>query len=88
MDAGLAQHLGELVRAVRVPVVVPEHGEDRRLDALDGFDERGGLLRLAVKRQVARQQDEVGVSGGIGEDPDEPLVTRPARRGCLLLRQL
>ena len=75
----------ELVAAVPVPVVISEHCEDRRLELPHGLDERRGLFGLAVQRQVAREQDQPGLTGGVREDRGEALVTRPARvhvSGC------
>ena len=62
LDPRAGQDLGELVRSVHVQVVVPQHRDDRRLHAATGLREHLGLLGLAVGRQVAREQDDVGGS--------------------------
>ena len=78
-DPALVERLHELVAAVPVPVVIPEHCEDGRVQLLDGLDERGRLVGLAVQRQVAREQDQPGLTRSVREDRGEPLVSRPAR---------
>ena len=47
----------QLGRLVAVPVVVAEHGVDRRLERRAELGEQLGLLELAVGRQVAGEQD-------------------------------
>ena len=63
--------------AVSVPVVVPEDGKNGRLEPLNGLDESAHLLRVAVERQVAGEEDQIGLSPCVREDAYEPLVTRP-----------
>jgi hypothetical protein len=77
-DPASAQRLDELVAAVPVPVVVPEHREDRRLDRLHGLDEPRHLPGVAVPREIACEEDQVGFSRRISEDRGEPLVAGPA----------
>jgi hypothetical protein len=73
-DAGLLEHRSHLARAVRVPVVVAEHGQHRQLElaARVGHDRR--LLRLPVRREVAGQQQEVGASLERAERGGGPLA--------------
>jgi hypothetical protein len=66
--------LHQLVAAVRVPVVVAEHGEDRHADIAAGVGEHRALLRLASRRQVARQQQDVRLTA----QPHEALDRRLA----------
>ena len=58
-DAGVRQEGHDLGDLVAVPVVVPEHGEDRNLQGPADLGQQRRLLRLAVGGQVARQQDEI-----------------------------
>ena len=67
VDPALLQHGDELVAAVDVPVVVAEHGEHRHVDALNGGGDHRALLRLAVRREVAGQQNEVHPPAQPGE---------------------
>jgi hypothetical protein len=46
-----------------VPVVVPEDGEDGQVEMAAGRCQDGGLLGLAMRRQIAREDDEVGTLG-------------------------
>jgi hypothetical protein len=66
-DARTLEDLDDLVPPVRVPVVVAEHGEGRRLELLGHVREDGCLLRLAVSREVACEQNQVGVLVRFGE---------------------
>ena len=77
-DPRFAEHLDELVAAVPVPVVVPEHREDGHRDSLHGLGEPPDLGRVAVTCQVAGEEDEVRLAAGVGEHAGEALVSRPA----------
>ena len=84
-DPGLLQHRRHLVRATRVVVVVAEHRQDRDVEVAHGVGEDRGLLRLAVRREVAGQQDEVHLTGQRAErsrarsrSPSRPKWTSPA----------
>ena len=84
-DSGVAQHCDHVVAAVGMPVVVSEHRDDRLLDPLDDLGQRPGLLGLAVERQVAREQDQIGFTPDRGEGRRQALVVRAARMdvpGC------
>ena len=67
LHPGLLEQRGHLPAAVGVPVVVPEHGDHRRRDPAADVSEDRSLLRLAVRGQVAREQNEVGVALGLLE---------------------
>jgi hypothetical protein len=60
--AGFHERTCELLDVVAVPVVIPEHGIDRRLQRPADLREQLGLLDLAVGRQVAREQDRVDLA--------------------------
>ena len=63
----------------RVVVVVSEHGDDRRLDPPAGVREHLGLLREAVRRQVAGEQDEIHLLADLGERSLEAVSKRLGR---------
>jgi hypothetical protein len=56
--------------------VVAQNGHDRRLEALDRSDQRGDLVRLSVTREIAREQHEISLAGGVGEHRGQALVPR------------
>jgi hypothetical protein len=58
-DSALLEQRDQFIRAILVPVVVAEHGEHGHVEPRAGLREPGGLLGLAVRRQVARQQYEL-----------------------------
>jgi Nucleotidyl transferase of unknown function (DUF2204) len=60
-NAGAAEHLLELVRPLRVVVVVAENGEDRNVEKPARGGEHLRLLRLATRRQVAGEEHDVGL---------------------------
>jgi hypothetical protein len=62
LDTGFAQRLRDLVALVRMPVVVPEDGDDRDRQAARGVGEHLRLVGLSVCRQVAGEQNEVGLA--------------------------
>ena len=62
-----------------MPVVISKHCDDRRLELVHGLDERRDLSRLAVQRQVACEQDQIRLAGGVREDCGEALVAGPSR---------
>ena len=76
LDPCLLQHGDQLVALVRVEVVVPEDGIDRQLERAARVGEHGRLLRLAVRGQVAGEQDDVGVALQVGERARDPLAQR------------
>ena len=53
----------ELGGAVGVPVVVAEHGDDRQREVAADLGEHLRLLELAVRRQVAGEEHDVGLVG-------------------------
>jgi len=59
-DARLAEGAREVAGAVGLPVVVAEHGDNRDRETAARLAEDAGLVDLAVLRQVARQQYEIG----------------------------
>ena len=68
VDAALGERGDELVAAVDVPVVVAEHREHRHvLERGRGARDHRGLLRLAVRGEVAGQQHEVDAAVQRGE---------------------
>ena len=81
-DAGVLEHGGDLVGAVEVPVVVAEHREHRDASPRQASASTARLRRLAVGRQVAREQDEVGLALDRREGALDALARRLARRGC------
>ena len=58
-DARVLEHGDDLVAAVRVEVVVAEDGVDRDVERPAGVGEHRRLLGLAVRRQVAGEEDDV-----------------------------
>ena len=50
-----------------MPVVVAQHGEDRQCQVAARVGEHGGLLGLAVGREVAGEQQQVGALVEPGE---------------------
>ena len=54
-------------------VVVAEHRHDRRVDHPTGVGEDHRLLHQAVRRQVAGEQDQMGIPADAGEGPRETL---------------
>ena len=73
-DAGLDEHLDDLVPPVQVPVVVPEHRQHRNIDGTARFCEHPGLLGVAVRGQVAGQEHQVDVARQRGERGLEALT--------------
>src|SRR4051794_2882775 len=59
VDAAVGERRRHLVAAVGVPVVVAEYGEDGHLRVAGRVGEDRRLLGLAVRREVAGQEDEV-----------------------------
>lgn len=57
--AAAAQHL----RLIAMPVVVTEHAEDRQVNTTAGVGQDPGLGRTTVGRQIAAQQQEIGLLG-------------------------
>jgi len=66
-NAGTAEHLFELISPLRVVVVVAEDGEDRNVEEPARGGEHLRLLRLAARRQIAGEEDDVGLSLELGE---------------------
>ena len=66
-DSRPAEHLSELVGAARMVVVVAEHGEDRHVELPARSGDHLGLLRLAARREIAGEQDDVGLAAEIRE---------------------
>jgi hypothetical protein len=62
-DPGGAQRLDHLLRAVGVPVVVAQHRDHRHLQRGAGIGQDRGLLGLAVRGEVAGQEDRVDIGG-------------------------
>jgi hypothetical protein len=71
-DTPVAKRGDELLVAIGMPVVVAEHGDDRRPDLAGDVSEHGSLLGLAVGREVTREQNDVGLPVGVGERRLEP----------------
>src|SRR5829696_5663659 len=61
-DARAAQHGAELLGAAGMEVVVAEHGHHGRLHPAAGLGQDLALLGLAVRREVACEEHEVGLS--------------------------
>jgi hypothetical protein len=78
-DPGVREHFPELVGPARVVVVVAEHGEDRDVEKTACSGERFRLLRLAARRQVAGEQDDVRLAFELGEAALDALATRVGR---------
>ena len=55
-------------------VVVPEHGDDRDGRAAAAVGEHRSLLDEPVRRQVAREQDQVDASATSANDPREAVA--------------
>jgi hypothetical protein len=60
-DPGSGEQLDDLSLPVRVVVVVPEHRDDRRLHGARDIGEHLRLLWQPVRRQIAGEQDHVGI---------------------------
>ena len=75
-DARACEHLLERVRLLRMVVVVAEHGEDRHLEPSAGRSDHLRLLRLAARRQVAGEQDDVRLSLELRERTLDALAAR------------
>jgi hypothetical protein len=73
-DARLLEHGGHLVGARRMVVVVAEHREHRDVEVAHGVGEDRGLLGLAVRGEVAGQQDQVDAAGQGAERRMGPLA--------------
>ena len=56
--------------------MVAEHRVDGELERATGVREHGRLLRLAVRRQVTRQQQDVDLSLQLRERVLDPLAQR------------
>jgi hypothetical protein len=72
--AAQLERVGNLVGATRVVVVVPEYGDDRNRQCRARVGEHGSLFGQTVGRQVAREQDDIGVRGDRSEHPAEALT--------------
>jgi predicted nucleotidyltransferase len=59
--AAVGDDRGDFVPPAGVEIVVAEHREHGRRQAPDGVREHRRLVGLSVRRQVAREQDQVGV---------------------------
>jgi Uncharacterised nucleotidyltransferase len=66
-DSPVLEHADDLISPARVPVVIPEHGDDWDREAAACASEHGSLVGLAVRRQVPGEQNEIGFAG----DPPE-----------------
>jgi hypothetical protein len=67
VDPALPQRRDELVAAADVPVVVAEHREHGHVEAARRGGHHRPLPRLAVRREVARQQHQVDAVAQAGE---------------------
>ena len=74
IDARGLQDGLELVGAVDVPVVVAEHGQDGHADVAHGVGDDLRLLGLAVRGEVAGEQDHVHAVLQRGEGRVRPLL--------------
>jgi hypothetical protein len=68
------EHTAYLVLLSRVVVVVPEDRDDRSVEARARIGEHSSLLGQPVRRQVAGEQHQVGLSGQGTEAAREPLA--------------
>ena len=59
-DARVLEDRRQLADAVRVMVVVPEHGVHGQVETRARGRDDAHLLRLSVRGQVAGEQDEIG----------------------------
>jgi hypothetical protein len=66
-DARLRERAPEVVRAVRLPVVVPEHGDDGTLERPARIGDDADLVDLAVLGEVAGEQHQIGLGGDVLE---------------------
>ena len=65
--------------------MIAQHCKDRRFEALHGLGEHGSFLRLAVEREIAGEQDQIGLAIRLREELGQPFVARPSRvnvTGC------
>ena len=83
--AGAPERLGDLLVLPEVVVVVAEHREHRNVERPAHVGEDFGLRRLAVRRQVARQHDQVGVPVERARTRARRLAPAVDRSGCRLL---
>jgi hypothetical protein len=74
--ARVLEHLGDLDRPAGVPVVVPEDGEHGDREPATGIGDHPRLLDFARRREVAREQHDVGLV----LDPFECSVQSLSRR--------
>jgi predicted phosphodiesterase len=77
--AGRSDELTAIVEAAGVVIVVAEHGEDRDRQVAARVGEHGRLLRLAGRRQVAREQDDVGLVDDLVEGAQHAFARRLRR---------
>jgi hypothetical protein len=75
-DPRLGQNGDHLVAAVQVVVVVAQDGDDRDRKVAAGVREHCGLLGVAVRRQVAGEQDQLCALGDRGERLSDVLAER------------
>jgi hypothetical protein len=73
-DAPVLEHRDHLVAAVRVVVVVSEHGVHGHLERPARIGEHGRLLWLAVRGEVAGEQDDVRLALERRERMRDPLA--------------
>ena len=78
-DTAVAERVGDLAAPPEVVVVVPEHGIQGRDQPAARVGEDGRLLRVAVRRQVAGEEDQVGLVVDRRERCLEPLPMGLAR---------
>ena len=71
-NACFFEYCDELVGPPDIPVVVPEHGEDRYRERPTGVCEYAGLLDLAGRRKVAGEEDDVGFELHLRECRHDP----------------
>jgi predicted nucleotidyltransferase len=66
-DPGIFEKSHDLVAPVRVPVVISEDSDDRHRQSAAGAGEDSRFVGLAVGRQVAGEENEVGFLGDTAE---------------------
>ena len=75
-DPRVLERRRQLPAAVGVVVVVAEHGDHGHSEVAAGVGEHERLLRLSVRRQIAAEQDQVGLRLHAGEGAHGPLSQR------------
>jgi hypothetical protein len=73
-DSRLGERARKIGRPVGLPVVVPEHRDDRHLQVAARVGDDAHLVDLPVLRQVAREQDQIGLLLDVAEGLDHAIA--------------